>query len=67
MNNKRKMKKKQQNTRAKWTGDVTQVVEHLLCKYGTLSSSPSPTKNQNSNNKKERLFSYIRVNKQREL
>jgi hypothetical protein len=31
-------------TRAKWTGGVTQAVEHLLCKHKTLSSNPSPTK-----------------------
>jgi hypothetical protein len=28
--------------RAKWTGDVTQVVECMLCKYKALSSNPSP-------------------------
>jgi hypothetical protein len=27
-------------TRAKWTGDVTQAVEHLLCKHEALSSNP---------------------------
>jgi hypothetical protein len=29
---------------AKWTGDVVQAVEYLLCKYETLSSNPNPTK-----------------------
>jgi hypothetical protein len=28
-------------TRAKWTGGVAQVVQHLLCKYKILSSNPS--------------------------
>jgi hypothetical protein len=37
-------------TTAKWTGDVTQVVQHLLCKCKALSSSPRPTK------KKKRLW-----------
>jgi hypothetical protein len=27
-------------TRAKWTGDVAQAVEHLLCKRKALSSNP---------------------------
>jgi hypothetical protein len=31
-------------TRAKWTGGVFQTVEHLLCKWESLSSNPSPTK-----------------------
>jgi hypothetical protein len=35
-------------TRAKCPGDVSQAVEHLLCKHTALSSNPSPTKtNQN--------------------
>jgi hypothetical protein len=33
-------------TRAKWTGGVVQVVEHLLCKCEALSSKPSPMKRQ---------------------
>jgi hypothetical protein len=32
-------------TRAKWTGGVTQAVEHLLCQHEALNSNPSPTKN----------------------
>jgi hypothetical protein len=35
-------------TRAKWTRDVAQVVEHLLCKHKTLNSNPSPNKKQAS-------------------
>jgi hypothetical protein len=35
-------------TRAKWTGSVAQVVEHLLCKPNTQSSNPNPTKKENS-------------------
>jgi hypothetical protein len=31
-------------TRAKWTGDVVQAVESLLCKSEVLSSNSSPTK-----------------------
>jgi hypothetical protein len=31
-------------TRAKWTGGVVQVVEHLLCRCRVLSSNSSPTK-----------------------
>jgi hypothetical protein len=31
-------------TRAKWTRDVAQVVEHLLCKCKALSSNSNPTK-----------------------
>jgi hypothetical protein len=30
-------------TRAKWTADVAQVVECLLCKFIALSSNPGPT------------------------
>jgi hypothetical protein len=33
----------QNKTRAKWTGGVAKVVEHLLCKCEALSSNPSPT------------------------
>jgi hypothetical protein len=33
----------QKVTRAKWTGDMAQGVEHLLCKCKALSSKPSPT------------------------
>jgi hypothetical protein len=29
-------------TRAKWTGGVAHMVEHLLCKYEALSLNPSP-------------------------
>jgi hypothetical protein len=36
-------------TRAKWTGGVTQVVEHLLCKHEALSSNPSPTERKKRN------------------
>jgi hypothetical protein len=28
-------------TRAKWTGNVVQTVEHLLCKHEALSPNPS--------------------------
>jgi hypothetical protein len=31
-------------TRAKWTGGVAQVVEHLLCKSKARNSKPSATK-----------------------
>jgi hypothetical protein len=31
-------------TRAKWTGVVAQVMEHLLCKCETLISNPSSTR-----------------------
>jgi hypothetical protein len=31
-------------TRTKRTGDVAQVVQHLLCKLKDLSSNPSPVK-----------------------
>jgi hypothetical protein len=31
-------------TRAKWTGGVTQMIGHLLCKHKALSSNPSHTK-----------------------
>jgi hypothetical protein len=33
-------------TRAKWTGDVAQAVEHLLCKCEVLSPNPSPIQKQ---------------------
>jgi hypothetical protein len=32
-----------QKNRAKWTGDVAQVIEHLLCKCEALSSNLSIT------------------------
>jgi hypothetical protein len=35
-----------QITRAKQTGGVAQVLEHLLCKHEALSSKPNPTKNK---------------------
>jgi hypothetical protein len=31
-------------SREKWTGDVAQVVEYLLCKHEALSANPIPTK-----------------------
>jgi hypothetical protein len=31
-------------TRAKWTGSVGHVVEHLLCKHKAPGSNPRPTK-----------------------
>jgi hypothetical protein len=37
-------------TRAKWTGNVTQAVEHLLYKHEALSTNINPTKKS----KKER-------------
>jgi hypothetical protein len=33
-------------TRAKWTGGVTQAIEHLLCKHKALNSNLSPTENR---------------------
>jgi hypothetical protein len=30
--------------RAKWAGDVAQMVEYLFCKHETLSSNSNPTK-----------------------
>jgi hypothetical protein len=30
--------------KAKWTGGVAQVLEHLLCKHKALSLNPSPIK-----------------------
>jgi hypothetical protein len=30
--------------RAKWTGGVAQVVEHLLCEHEALIANPNPTK-----------------------
>jgi hypothetical protein len=33
-------------TTAKWTGGVTQAVEHLLCKHKGLSLNPSFTKKE---------------------
>jgi hypothetical protein len=39
-------------TRAKWSGDVAQAIEHLLCKCEALSSNHSPTKKKK---KKKRL------------
>jgi hypothetical protein len=35
-------------TRAKWTGGVAKVVEHLLCKCKVLSQTPVPPKQKNS-------------------
>jgi hypothetical protein len=32
-------------TKAKWTGGMAQVVEHLLCKHEALSLKAIPTKN----------------------
>jgi hypothetical protein len=32
-----------QITRAKWTGDVAQAVEYIVCKHKALSSNPSLT------------------------
>jgi hypothetical protein len=37
-------------TRAKWTGDVAQAVEHLPSNCEALSSNPSAAKKQNKNN-----------------
>jgi hypothetical protein len=37
-------------TRAKWTGDVARVVEHLFCKFD-LSSNPSPTREKKNSTK----------------
>jgi hypothetical protein len=39
-------------TRAKWTGSVAKVVEHLLCKCEALSSNPSINNNNNKKGKK---------------
>jgi hypothetical protein len=30
-------------TTTKWTGNVAQAIEHLLCKCEVLSSNPNPT------------------------
>jgi hypothetical protein len=35
----------------KWTGDVAQAAEHLLCECKTLSSNPSPTKKRKEKKK----------------
>jgi hypothetical protein len=37
-------------TRAKQTGGVAQVVEHLLCKHKVLNSNPNPATKKNNNN-----------------
>jgi hypothetical protein len=42
-------------TRGKWTGDVAQVVECLLCKLEALNSNPSLTK------KKKNCFMIINL------
>jgi hypothetical protein len=34
-------------TRAKWTGGVAQLEEHLLCKLEALSSNSTPTHKKN--------------------
>jgi 2,3-bisphosphoglycerate-independent phosphoglycerate mutase len=41
-------------TRAKWTGDMAQVVEHLLFKRDALSSNSHPIKRKKK--KREKLF-----------
>jgi hypothetical protein len=33
-------------TTARWTGDVAQAIQPLLCKWESQSSNPSPTKNR---------------------
>jgi hypothetical protein len=43
-------------TRVKWTGDVAQVVECLLCKLAALSSKPQKRKERNVH---YYLFSYL--------
>jgi hypothetical protein len=47
-------------TREKWTGNVTEVVECLLCKCEALTSNPSSTKKKKKGRekkKKEPVFS----------
>jgi hypothetical protein len=39
--------------RAKWTGGVTQRVEHLFCKHEALSSNPSSKKKKKDRKKKK--------------
>jgi hypothetical protein len=40
-------------TRAKWTEDMLQAVEYLLCKHKAPSSNPSHTKKKKKKKKKE--------------
>jgi hypothetical protein len=42
-----------QITRVKWTRDMSQVIELLLCKLEALSSNPSPTKKKKKERKKQ--------------
>jgi hypothetical protein len=39
-------------TRAKWTGGMTQVVDHLLCKHEALNSNHSPTQKRKKRERK---------------
>jgi hypothetical protein len=42
--------------RAKWTGSVAPVVEHLLCKPKALCSNPNPTKREKMNFKLNGIY-----------
>jgi hypothetical protein len=46
-------------TRAKWTGGVAQVVDHLICKCKALSSNPSLTKKKKEKEKKKETQQYL--------
>jgi hypothetical protein len=47
------------NNLKKWTGGVTEEVEHLLCKYKALSSNPTPTKNPNNFKKPQTSHGHV--------
>jgi hypothetical protein len=46
-------------SRAKWTGGVTQAVEHLLCKHEAQSLNPNPPKPPKQTNKKAYNFLVV--------
>jgi hypothetical protein len=52
--------------REKWTGDVIEVVEHMLCKWEAPSSNPSPTKKKKKSGKQptewKKAFAPFRYN-----
>jgi hypothetical protein len=50
-------------TRAKWTGGVTQAVEHLLCKRKALSSKPQSHKKRQKKLLTRRLNNTLLDNK----
>jgi hypothetical protein len=47
--------------RAKWTGGVTQRVEHLFCKHEALSSNPSSKKKKKGQEKEKELRCLLLV------